>query len=45
MEQQRTPIEARGGVISGPVFLVLVSSLGGTVLAVALCWAFFVPHG
>jgi hypothetical protein len=45
MEQQRTPVEARGGVVSGRVFLVLVSSFGGAVVAVALCWAFFIPHG
>jgi hypothetical protein len=45
MEQQRTPVEARGGVVSGRVFLVLVSSIGGAVVAVALCWALFLSHG
>jgi nitrogen fixation protein FixH len=44
MKLERTPVEARGGVISGRVFLVLVSSFGGAVIAVALCWAFLMPH-
>jgi nitrogen fixation protein FixH len=44
MKEERTPVEARGGVVSGRVFLVLVSSFGGAVIAVALCWAFLIPH-
>ncbi len=44
MEQERTPVEARGGVVSGRVALVLGASFVGAVLAVALCWAFLVPH-
>ncbi len=38
MEQDRTPVEARGGVISGRVFLVLISSFLGAVVALGLCW-------
>jgi hypothetical protein len=45
MEQERTPVEARGGVVSGRVALVLVSSFVGAVVAVGLCWAIFIPHG
>ena len=45
MEQQRTPVEARGGVISGRIALVLGLSLVGAVVAVALCWALFLPRG
>ena len=45
MEQQLTPVEARGGVVSGRTFLVLVSSLGGAVVAVALCRALFLSYG
>ena len=28
----------------GRVILVLVSSFVGAVIAVALCWAFLIPH-
>jgi hypothetical protein len=45
MEQQRTPVEARSGVVSGRVALVLVSSFVGAVVAVGLCWALFMSHG
>jgi hypothetical protein len=45
MQEERTPVEARSGVISGRVILVLVSSFVGAVIAVALCWAFLIPHG
>lgn len=38
MEQDRTPVEARGGVISGRVILVLISSFLGAVVALGLCW-------
>lgn len=44
MDRDRTPTEARGGVISGRVFLVLVSSSGGAVVALALCWLFLFRH-
>jgi len=44
MEHERTPVEARSGVISGRVVLVLASSFVGAVIAVSLCWAFLIPH-
>ena len=45
MERERTPTEARSGVISGRVALVLISSFVGAAVALALCWVFFVaPH-
>ena len=44
MERDRTPVEARAGVISGRVLLVLVTSLGGGAVAVALCWLLFFRH-
>jgi nitrogen fixation protein FixH len=45
MQVERTPVEARSGVISGRVILILVSSFAGAVIAVALCWTFLIPHG
>ena len=44
MERDRTPVEARSGVISGRVLLVLVSSSVGAVVAVGLCWLLFFSH-
>jgi hypothetical protein len=45
MERERTPVEARSGVISGRVALVLLASLIGAVVALGLCWTFFLaPH-
>jgi hypothetical protein len=44
MQEERTAVEARNGVISGRVILVLISSLAGAVVAVGLCWAFLIPH-
>lgn len=44
MERDRTPVEARAGVISGRVLLVLVASLAGGAVAVALCWFLFFRH-
>jgi hypothetical protein len=45
MEQQRTPVEARSGVISGRVLLVLGTSFVGAVVAIAICWALFLSRG
>ncbi len=45
MEQQRTPVEARSGVISGRVVLVLVSSFVGAIVAIGVCWAIFLSRG
>ena len=45
MERERTPVEARSGVVSGRVTLVLISSLIGAIVALGLCWVFFIaPH-
>ncbi len=44
MERDRTPTEARSGIISGRVTLVLVTSFLGAVLALALCWLFLIRH-
>ncbi len=44
METERTPTEARSGVISGRVTLVLASSFVGAVIALALCWLLLVHH-
>jgi hypothetical protein len=44
MERDRTPVEARGGVISGRVFLVLAVSLTGAVIAIGLVWLLFFAH-
>lgn len=45
MEQQRTPVEARGGVISGRVFLVLVSSILGAIVALGVSWLVLFARG
>lgn len=44
MQRETTPVEARSGVISGRVLLVLVSSFLGAVIALGLSWAFLLPH-
>jgi hypothetical protein len=45
MERERTPVQARSGVISGRVFLVLVSSFLGACVALGLCWLFLFSRG
>ena len=45
MQREVTPVESRGGVISGRVILVMISSSIGTVIALGLAWALFIqPH-
>jgi len=45
MRREVTPIEARGGLVSGRIFLVLISSLAGAAIALGLAWALFIrPH-
>jgi hypothetical protein len=45
MQREVTPVEARSGVISGRVILVLLSSFVGAVIALGLSWALFIrPH-
>lgn len=39
MEHERTPVQARGGVISGRIITVLTISVVGTVIALAGVWA------
>jgi hypothetical protein len=39
MERELTPVEARGGVISGRVITVLAISCIGAVMALAGVWA------
>ena len=39
MERELTPVEARGGVISGRIFRLLAISLVGAVVAMAGVWA------
>ena len=45
MDRDRTPAEARGGVISGRVILVLLVSPNGSVIAMAAIWYFFFSAG
>ena len=40
MERDRTPVEARGGVISGRIITILVISSIGAVIAMGGAWAF-----
>lgn len=42
MEREVTPVEARSGVVSGRVILVLISSFVGAVIALGLSWALFI---
>ncbi|HEY6981097.1 hypothetical protein [Reyranella sp.] len=44
MKRDSTPVEARSGVVSGRVVLVLVSSFVGAIIALGLSWAFLLPH-
>ncbi|HTR82931.1 MAG TPA: hypothetical protein VMI56_00535 [Reyranella sp.] len=44
MQNDRTPVEARSGVISGRVVLVLASSFVGALIALGVCWAYFAAH-
>jgi hypothetical protein len=39
MQRERTPVELRGGVISGRIVTVLAISVVGTVIALAGVWA------
>jgi hypothetical protein len=43
MEPDLTPVEARGGVISGRVITVLIMSVGGALLALSCAWWAFSP--
>ena len=45
MRREISPVESRGGVVSGRVILVLLSSFVGAVIALGLTWALFIrPH-
>ena len=45
MERERTPVEARGGVISGRIVKILVISSVGAAIAMAGVWAVLaMPH-
>ena len=44
MQRDLDPVQARGGVISGRVLLVLVSSFVGALIALAVIWALFFHH-
>lgn len=45
MKRELTPTEARSGLISGRVFLILLISSVGAVVAMALAWYFLFPYG
>lgn len=42
MQRELTPTESRSGVVSGRVFLVLISSFIGAIIALGLAWAFLI---
>src|SRR5258708_4763109 len=44
MQRELTPVESRGGVVSGRVLLVLVLSFVGALIALGLSWAFLFPR-
>ncbi len=39
MQRDLTPVEARSGIVSGRIILVLIASSLGAVIALALAWA------
>jgi hypothetical protein len=39
MQRERTPVEARGGIISGRIVTVLAISVLGAVVALVAVWA------
>jgi hypothetical protein len=43
MERELTPVEARSGVISGRIFLILVISSVTAVAALAIAWFVLSP--
>jgi hypothetical protein len=44
MQRDLNPVQARGGVVSGRVLLVLGSSFVGALIALGLSWAFLFHH-
>ena len=44
MERELTPVEARGGVVSGRVLTILALSSVGAIVALALAWLFLLPR-
>ena len=45
MQPELTPTEARSGVVTGRVRLVLALSSIGAIVAMGLAWYLLVPHG
>jgi len=43
MERELTPVEARGGVVSGRILTILVISSVGAIAAMAIAWLFLFP--
>jgi len=43
VERELTPVEARSGVISGRIFLILVVSSVAAAAALAIAWYAFSP--
>ena len=44
MERELTPVEARSGVVSGRILIILAASFVGAVAALALAWLFLLPR-
>jgi hypothetical protein len=44
MKPELTPVEARGGVVSGRVITILILSSIGAVAALAVAWFFLLPR-
>jgi len=43
--RELTPTEARSGIISGRVFLILIASSVGAVAALVFAWYLLFPQG
>lgn len=41
MERELTPVEARGGVISGRIIRILIISTGAAIVALGIAWLVF----
>jgi hypothetical protein len=38
MERELTPVEARGGIVSGRIITILIISTSAAIIALALTW-------
>jgi hypothetical protein len=44
LEREITPVQARGGIVSGRVVTILILSSIGAAVALTLAWLFLMPR-